>query len=56
VAGTLFGILQGHALLEAARLGLAAAAITVESPHAAAPELTAGLLRERLSRESHAGS
>jgi sugar/nucleoside kinase (ribokinase family) len=53
-AGTLFGILHGQTLLESARLGLAAAAITVESPHAAAPELTPDLLRRRGARESHA--
>jgi pseudouridine kinase len=47
VAGTLFGILRGAALVDAARLGLAAAAITVESPYAAAPELTSEMLKER---------
>jgi pseudouridine kinase len=47
VAGTLFGILRGDDLVEAARLGLAAAAITVESPYAAAPELTPKMLKER---------
>jgi sugar/nucleoside kinase (ribokinase family) len=43
----LFGILRGDDLVEAARLGLAAAAITVESPYAAAPELTPKMLKER---------
>ncbi len=56
VAGTLHGILRGDSLFAAARLGLAAAAITVESPHAAAPELTPDLLRERGARDSHARS
>jgi pseudouridine kinase len=56
VAGTLFGILHGRSLFEAARMGLAAAAITVESPQAAAPELTPDLLRERLARNEHARS
>ncbi|HLK67310.1 MAG TPA: carbohydrate kinase family protein [Bryobacteraceae bacterium] len=50
VAGTLFGIAKGESLLDACRLGLAAAAITIESPQAAAPELTADLVRSR-SRE-----
>jgi sugar/nucleoside kinase (ribokinase family) len=48
--------LHGRSLFEAARMGLAAAAITVESPQAAAPELTPDLLRERLARNEHARS
>jgi pseudouridine kinase len=47
VAGTLFGLLQDMSLSNAARLGLAAAAITVESEFAAPPELTAELLEAR---------
>ncbi len=50
VAATLFRILQNRPLEEAAQWGLAAAAITVESPHAAAPELTAALVSERHAR------
>jgi pseudouridine kinase len=48
VAGTLFGISQGLPLAEAARWGLAAAAITVESEFAAAPALTRAMLESRL--------
>jgi pseudouridine kinase len=48
VAGTLFGISQGLPLAEAARWGLAAAAITVESEFAAAPGLTRAMLESRL--------
>jgi pseudouridine kinase len=40
VAGTLFGLSRGLALRVAARLGLAAAAITIESVNCAAPHLT----------------
>jgi sugar/nucleoside kinase (ribokinase family) len=47
VAGTLFGIVRGNSMLESARLGLAAAAITIESPQAAASELTVKMLYER---------
>jgi pseudouridine kinase len=50
VAGTLFGLLRGDRLRDAAQLGLAAAAITVESPHSAAPQLTAAHLQERHAR------
>lgn len=50
VAGTLFGMLRGADIVDAARLGLAAAAITVESPHAAAPEITPEMLEERYGR------
>jgi pseudouridine kinase len=49
VAGTLFGLTGGLALFEAVPLGLAAAAITVESPHTVAPELTAELMYARLA-------
>jgi pseudouridine kinase len=48
VSGTLFGLSQGLPLPEAARWGLAAAAITVESEFAAVPGLTRELLEERL--------
>jgi pseudouridine kinase len=54
VAGTLFGILHGQSLFEAARMGLAAAAITVESPQSAVAELTRDLLRQRLARNDDA--
>ncbi|HEY2018443.1 MAG TPA: carbohydrate kinase family protein [Bryobacteraceae bacterium] len=50
VAGTLWGLMRGRNLVQASQLGLAAAAITVESPHAAAPELTLTLLEERCAR------
>jgi pseudouridine kinase len=49
IAGTLFGLTGGLALFEAVPLGLAAAAITVESPHTVAPELTAELMYARLA-------
>ncbi len=48
VAGTLFGLLQGKGLFDAARIGLAAAAVTVESEFAAPPELTPSLLEARI--------
>jgi pseudouridine kinase len=48
VSGTLFGLSQGLPLPEAARWGLAAAAITVESEFAAVPGLTRDLLEARL--------
>jgi pseudouridine kinase len=48
VAGTLFGLSQGLPLPEAARWGLAAAAITVASEFAAIPGLTRELLEARL--------
>lgn len=47
VSGTLYGLSGGLALEDAARLGLAAAAITVESESAAAPHLTAEALHDR---------
>jgi pseudouridine kinase len=40
VAGVLFGLTQELDLFAAARLGLAAAAITVESERSTAPELS----------------
>jgi pseudouridine kinase len=48
VSGTLYGIARGLPLAEAARWGLAAAAITVESEFAAVPGLTRELLEARL--------
>jgi pseudouridine kinase len=53
VAGTLFGLSQGAGLAEAAQLGLAAAAITVESPHASDPYLTLESARKRLAAQGH---
>jgi pseudouridine kinase len=47
VAGTLYGVCEGGSLRDAARLGLAAAAITVESEYAAPPELSLELLAAR---------
>jgi hypothetical protein len=49
-AGTLFGLIEGGQLEDAAQRGPAAAAITVESLCAAALHLTAALLRERYAR------
>jgi pseudouridine kinase len=49
IAGTLFGISKGLGLMDAAQLGLAAAAITVESGSTVAQHLTAELLYERLA-------
>jgi pseudouridine kinase len=48
VAGTLFGLTGGRTLFDAARCGLAAAALTVESEFAASPKLSAELLEARL--------
>jgi len=53
-AATLFGLVSGQALAPSAQLGLAAAAITVESRDSAAPELTPDLLRQRLTGRPHA--
>ena len=47
VSGTLFGLCQGQPLADAARLGLAAAAITVESEYAAPPEMSVEFLESR---------
>jgi pseudouridine kinase len=49
IAGTLYGVSQGMPLAEAARLGLAAAAITVESGATNAGHLKAELLDARLA-------
>ena len=49
IAGTLYGVTGGRALAEAAPLGLAAAAITVESGATVADNLTAETLYARLA-------
>jgi pseudouridine kinase len=49
IAGTIYGIAQGRTLFEAAPLGLAAAAITVEAHSTTATHLTAELLIHRIS-------
>jgi pseudouridine kinase len=49
IAGTLFGITAGLTLFDAAPLGLAAAAITVESGATVADNLTVELLHARLA-------
>jgi pseudouridine kinase len=51
IAGTLFGVSEGRNLFDAARLGLAAAAITVESGSTTAAELTAELVLVRAREE-----
>jgi pseudouridine kinase len=48
VSGTLYGVLQDLSLTSAAKLGLAAAAIAVESPHASASGLTPSALSARI--------
>jgi len=48
IAGTLYGLTQGRTLFDAARLGLAAAAITVETSCTAAEHLTVDLLLLRI--------
>jgi pseudouridine kinase len=50
ISGTLYGLSQGRPLVEAACLGLAAAAITVESEFAAPPQLAPELLEVRWTR------
>jgi pseudouridine kinase len=47
-AGTLFGLSQWNDLPDAAQFGLAAAAITVESEHTRAPELSLEWLHRRM--------
>jgi pseudouridine kinase len=47
VAGTVAGLIEGRDLHAAVRWGLAAAAITVESARAAAPELCPAMLKQR---------
>lgn len=49
IAGTLFGVASGLELADAARLGLAAAAITVESRASVAENLSVELLHARLA-------
>jgi pseudouridine kinase len=49
IAGTLFGITAGRPFFDAVSLGLAAAAITVESAHTVAPHLTSELVYARLA-------
>jgi pseudouridine kinase len=46
IAGTIFGLTDGLALFEAAKLGLAAAAITLEVPDSVNPQLTAERLAD----------
>ncbi len=48
IAGTVFGLMRGCALAEAARFGLAAAAITVEASTATVADLTPAMLEQRL--------
>ena len=48
IAGTLYRWTEGGDFFDAVRFGMAAAAITVESPHTVAPHLTAELVYERL--------
>ena len=48
IAGTLYGMAEGMHLFEAARMGLAAAAITVEAPGTIAQDLTMEALRSRM--------
>ncbi len=50
IAGTLAGLMDGRNLRDAAQLGLAAAAITVESEAATAPSLTPAMLKQRAAR------
>lgn len=47
------GLLQGGSAEEAARLGHAAAALTIASPHTVRPDLTPRLLRSALDQENH---
>ena len=47
IAGTIFGLIEGCDLHAAVRWGLAAAAITVESTLATAPELSPAMLKQR---------
>ena len=47
VSGTIYGLAQKIDLRDAARLGLAAAAITIESSSSAAPQLTLEALHAR---------
>ena len=49
ISGTLFGVTDGLAITQAARLGLAAAAITVESGATVAENLSVELLHARLA-------
>ena len=49
IAATLVGLMGGHDLHEAARLGTAAAALTVESGASVRPDLSLALLETTLS-------
>lgn len=48
IAATLFGLADGMDIFEAAKLGLAAAAITVESAHSVSPDLSRDSLQLRV--------
>ncbi|NJL96192.1 MAG: hypothetical protein HC915_21915, partial [Anaerolineae bacterium] len=49
-AAAIFGLLRGDTLKNAARLGVAAAALTLQQPGSVAPQLSACLLDEALER------
>jgi pseudouridine kinase len=51
IAGTLVALLKGASLTEAARMGTAAAALTLESPASVRPDLSLPLLEATLSRK-----
>ncbi|MBL0405322.1 carbohydrate kinase family protein [Microvirga aerilata] len=53
IAATLVAMLNGRSLAEAARLGTAAAALTVESTASVRPDLSLPLLETALSRRAH---
>jgi len=55
IAATLVGLLDGHDLYEAARLGTAAAALTVESGASVRPDLSHALLETTLSLRAAVG-
>ena len=54
IAATLVALLKGHSLTEAARLGTAAAALTVESTASVRPDLSFALLETTLSLRADA--
>ncbi len=51
-AGTIFGLLKGLSLPAAVQWGLAAASVTIESPHTVSHRISQGTLEARLKQES----
>ena len=53
IATTLVAMMNGHSFIEAARLGAAAAALTIEDTASVRPDLSFALLETAMSRRAH---